>query len=179
MKFDSLLSDVIATVLGGAILTILLFIAKERLFPLPRLSGQWHFETRTTSTAYVPFSGMLLRYVAMVWQEGSAVHGSFEKVYERSSTGERSYVGKDRSTGTLEGRIEKFYLSKDKVYLHLTEDGVQRRSTIVFELNCDGPNKMSGAFHSTAADQDGRVQWERNAEAGEMQHQPPNGTTDI
>jgi hypothetical protein len=161
VKFDSLLSDIIATVIGGSILTLLLFIAKEWLFPFPNISGQWYFETHTVSTAYKPFSGMVLRYVAMIWQEGDVVRGSVEKVYERSSTGERSYVGKDRTRGTLEGRVEKLYLSKDKVRIHLAEEGIQRNSTVVFDLVKDSASEMSGMFYATAGDGTGTVKWQR------------------
>jgi hypothetical protein len=162
MKFDSLLSDIIATVLGGMVLTFLFFLAKERFFPLPRVAGRWYFETRTAETAYRPFEGMILRYVGMIWQDGPVIRGTVEKIYEKSSTGEREYIGTNRTRGTLEGYVEKFYLSKDRIRIHLVEDGFGRESTTLFDLVSDGASTMSGSFQSMAADQSGTVKWQRN-----------------
>jgi hypothetical protein len=163
MNFDSFFSDTIATVLGGAILTFLFFLAKEKVFPLPRVAGRWYFETQTVETAYKPFEGMILRYVGMLWQEGPVVRGTVEKIYEISSTGEREYVGKNRTRGNLEGYIEKFYLSKDQIRIHLVEEGFGRESTVLFNLVSDDASTMSGSFQSMAADQSGTVKWQRNS----------------
>lgn len=80
MGFDSFVSDVAATVLGGILLAIFFFVAKEKWFPLPEVAGRWYFETRTKETAYKPFTGMILRYVAVLWQEGPVVRGTVEKI---------------------------------------------------------------------------------------------------
>ena len=161
MKFDTFLSDIIATVVGGTALTFLFFLAKEKVFPLPQIAGRWYFETRTLETAYKPFSGMVLDYVAMIWQEGSVIRGTVEKIHEKSSTGEREYVGENRTRGALEGYVEKFYLSKDRIRIHLVEDGFGRESTVLFDLACDNSSAMSGSFQSMAADQTGIVTWQR------------------
>ena len=163
MNFNSLFSDTIATILGGAIFTFLFFLAKERIFPLPRVAGRWYFETRTIETAYNPYTGMALRYVAMIWQEGPIIRGTAEKIHEKSSTGEREYVGKNRTRATLEGYIEKFYLSKDRVRIHMVEEGFGRESTVVLDLISSNPSKMSGSFQSMAADQTGLVRWQRES----------------
>src|SRR3984957_10489999 len=162
MNFDSFLSDTIATVVGGAVLTFLFFIAKEKLFPLPRVAGRWYFETQTTKTAYKPFEDMVLTYVGMIWQEGPVIHGTVEKIYEKSSTGEREYTGKNRTRGTLEGYIEKLYLSKDRIRIHLVEEGFGRTSTTFFDVVTYDASTMSGSFESMAADQSGTVKWQRN-----------------
>lgn len=99
MNFDSFLSDTIATVLGGAVLTFLFFLAKEKLFSLSKVDGRWYFESRTVETAYKPFAGMILGYVVMLWQEGPVIHATSEKIYEKSSTGEREFVGENRTRG--------------------------------------------------------------------------------
>jgi hypothetical protein len=163
MNFNSFLSDTIATVLGGAVLTCLFFIAKEKLFPLPEIAGRWYFETRTAGTAYKPFEGMVLRYVAMIWQEGPVIRGTVEKIYEKSSTGEREYVGKNRTRGALEGYIQKLYLSKDRIRIHLVEDGFERESTVLLDLASDNASTMSGSFQSMVADQTGTVKWQKDS----------------
>jgi hypothetical protein len=160
MKFDSLLSDLIGTVLGGAALTLLLFLAKEKLFPLPKVSGRWFFETRTVTSAYKPFVGMSLQYVAILWQEGHVIRGSCEKIYEDSSTGKREYVGENRARGGLEGFIEKFYLGKDRIRIHLVESG-SRESSVFFDLTNPEHSSIVGVFCAMAADQEGTVKWQR------------------
>ena len=158
---SELLSGIVATVIGGSLLTLLFFFAKEKLFPLPKIAGRWHFETQTVDTAYKPFAGMILRYVATMWQEGSIIHGTFEKTYENSSTGKREYVGSYRSRGTIESCIYKHYLSKDRIYIHLVEEGKTRTSTIFFDLVSESSSEMSGSFQSMAADQTGAVSLRR------------------
>lgn len=164
MNFNGFASDlirnVITTLIGGSLLAFLFFLAKEKLFALPKVAGRWYFETRTVETAYKPFAGMVLRYVAMIWQEGPVIHGTMEKVYENSSTGEREYVGANRTRGTIEGFIQKYYLSKDRIYIHIVEEGA-RKSTDFFDLVSDSGSKMSGSFQSMAADQTGTVKWQR------------------
>ena len=162
MDFKSFLSDTIAAVLGGVLLTFLFFLAREKLFPLPALGGRWYFETQTLETAYKPFLGMALRYVAMIWQEGPVIHGTVEKIYEKSSTGEREYIGENRTRSTLEGYIEKFYLSKDRIRIHMVEDGFGRESTVFFDLTGENASRMLGSFQSMAADQTGSVSWQRD-----------------
>jgi hypothetical protein len=110
MDFHGFFPDTIATVLGGIVLAYLFFLAKERWFPLPKIAGRWFLETVTVDTAFNPYRGMVLRYVGMVWQEGTVIRGTVEKIYEKSSTGERDYVGKNRTRSTLEGHIDKLYL---------------------------------------------------------------------
>jgi hypothetical protein len=163
MSFNSFLSDTIATILGGAVLTFLFFLFKEKLFPLPRIAGRWYFETQTQQTAYKPFAGMVLTYVAMIWQEGAVIRGTVEKIHEKSSTGDRGYVGKDRTRSTVEGYIEKFYLSKDRIRIHMVEEGFGRESTVMFDLVSANTSEMSGVFQSMAADQTGAVKWQRNS----------------
>src|SRR5258708_19858555 len=93
MNFNSFLSDAIATILGGAVLTFLFFLAKEKLFPLPRVAGRWYFETQTLETAYRPFAGMVLAYSAIFCQRGPSVPGPSEKSNKNPPTGESTYFG--------------------------------------------------------------------------------------
>jgi hypothetical protein len=162
MSFNSFLSDTIATILGGIVLAFLFFAGREKLFPLPRIAGRWYFETRTVETAFNPFKGMVLRYVGMIWQEGPVIHGTVEKIYENSSTGERNYIGKNRTRGTFEGYVDKLYLSEDRIRIHLVEDGLGRESTTFFDLVVDDLSTLSGSFQSMAADQSGVVKWQRD-----------------
>ena len=102
---------------------LLFFLAKEKWFPLPSIGGRSYFEARTMETAYTPYTGMVLQFVAMLWREGHTVGGTVEKIYEQSSTGERSFVGQDRTRGVVDGYVEKNYLGRDRLVLHIVEDG--------------------------------------------------------
>lgn len=163
MTFDSFLSDLLATVVGGVAIALLFFWAKEKLFPLPTITGRWYFQITTEQTTYKPYEGMILRYVALLWREGNRVEGTVEKVYENSSTGEREFVGQNRTRGTVSGYIEKNYLGPDKVYLHIVEDGHGRESTNFYELTSPRDGAMDGRFMSMVAGQSGFVQWQRTA----------------
>jgi len=161
MNFDSFIPSIIATVIGGVTLTLLFFWAREKLFPIPDISGRWYFEMRTINTSYEPCTGMVLRYVAMLWREGNRVHGTAEKIYENSSTGERDYVGANRTRGVVDGYLEKNYFAKDRLYLHVVEDGHGRESTNFYDVVIKSEKEMVGAFNSMVANQDGEVTWQR------------------
>lgn len=162
MSFESFLSDILATLAGGVLLAILFFWSRERVFPLPKVTGRWYFQVRTQETAYRPYDDMILRYVAMLWREGNRIEGTVEKIYEISSTGEREYVGKDRTRGKIEGHVEKNYFGKDRVFLHVVEDGHGRESTNFYELVAESSDRLSGDFTSMVADQKGVALWQRN-----------------
>jgi hypothetical protein len=162
MNFYNFIPSIIATVIGGVILALLFFWARERLFPLPDIARRWYFEMRTINTSYEPYNGMVLRYVAMLWREGNRIHGTAEKIYENSSTGERDYVGKNRTRGVVDGYLEKNYFSKDRLYLHVVEDGHGRKSTNFYDLIIISDKEMIGVFNSMVANQDGKVTWQRD-----------------
>ena len=154
-------SNVASTIVGGVILALLFFSAKEKWFPLPNLTGQWHFQMRTERTEYNSYKGMVLRYVALLWTEGPNVRGTVEKIYEISSTGERPYIGKDRTRGAVSGFVEKRYFSKDLVHLHIVEDGHGRESTHFHDLCVEKGDGMMGRFFAMVADSEGEVLWQR------------------
>lgn len=152
----------LATVLGGAFLAFLFFWVKEKVFPVPRVVGRWFFEVHTIDSTYNPYKGMKLRYIAMLWREGNRIEGTIEKIHEKSSTGERDYDGRNRTRGEVKGFIEKNYFSKDRVVLHIVEDGHGRESTSLYELVVYSDDKMEGTFSSMVASSSGTVTWQRD-----------------
>jgi hypothetical protein len=62
---------------------------------------------------------MRLKYEAMIWQEGSALHGSTEKIFEHNLTEAFQYDNAKRTHGTLQGYIDRFYLRKNRITFHL------------------------------------------------------------
>ena len=162
MNFDTFGSDILATLVGGAALAFLFFLFREKLLPLPRITGRWYFEMHTVETSYIPYDKMTLRYVAILWREGNKVEGTVEKIYENSSTGEREYTGSNRTRGKVEGYVEKNYLGKDMLFLHVTEDGHGRESTNFYELVADSDSLMEGTFSSMVANHAVKVKWQRS-----------------
>lgn len=160
-KFDSLLSDILATVIGGITLAIIFFATREKLFPLPNITGQWYLEQRTITSAYNPYKGMILRYVAILIREGNRIEGTGELIYEDSSTGKRNYYGKNRRRSTITGYIDKKYFGKDKVQLHVVEDGHGRVSSHFYELTVIKNKPMEGNFSSMVADSTGVAKCQR------------------
>ena len=160
---EPILLGVVSTVAGGLVLALFLFLVKEKLCPLPNIVGRWQFEMQTENTSYKPYHNMLLRYVAVLWREGPVVHGTIEKVHEKSAESERDYIGKNRTRGEVRGYIDKNYLGKDRVFLHIIEAGTSRDSTCFHALTFDSKDRLVGTFASTVAEQDGTVSWQRES----------------
>ncbi len=161
MSFDSFLADILATVIGGMLLTLLFFIAKEKLFSIADVNGVWYLEMETINTAYNPYKGMILGYIIIIWREGNSIKGTAEKIYENSSTGNRTYEGKNRTRGIIEGFVEKKYLGKDRIFLHVVENGHGRESTNFYDFIVKSNALMFGKFNSMVANQDGIVRLQR------------------
>ena len=153
--------NIASTIVGGVVLAVLFFFAREKCFPLPKVAGRWHVEMQTINTTYNPYRGMVLQYVAMLWHEGIGIKGTIEKVYEDSTTGKRRYVGKNRTRGTIEGYIDKRYFSKDRIYLHIIEDGHGRQSTHFHDLLVKRSGRMTGTFSAMVASSEGKATWQR------------------
>ena len=108
------LLNILSTVLGGLLLAFLFFLAREKCFPLPDLSGKWNFRSSTSKTKYKPFENMELGFIAMLWCEGPRIKGTVEKVFENSSAGNIKYVGENRTRSQVEGYIENGTFRKTK-----------------------------------------------------------------
>ena len=163
MNFDSFWANTLATIVAGISLTFLFFYAREKLFPIPDITGKWYLEVVTVNTVHNPYRDMVLEYVMMIWREGNNIKGSAEKIYENSSTGKQEYVGENRTRATLEGHIEKNYLGKDRIFLHSVENGPGRESTNLYDLLITSDSNMSGVFNSMVANQDGTVTCKRES----------------
>ena len=163
MSFNSFFSDVLSTVVGGAVLAFLFFLGREKVFPLPSIVGRWYVELETTSTGYALYQGMILRYIAMVWPADYRIEGTAEKIYENSSTGIHKFVGAHRTRALVNGVIQKKYFSRDKVFFHMVEEGHGRESTNFFRLDVHTNGKMIGTFSSMVATQEGRAVWQRES----------------
>jgi hypothetical protein len=164
MSFESFIPDILAAVIGGAILTYIFFIMGEKVFKSIDLNGSWAYEQETTISGYNPYKGMTVRFLALLAHDGNTIYGSAEKVYEKTSDGkEIEYIGKNRTLVKITGHIEKRYLSKDRIFIHITEFGQERESSTFHILNEQKTDKnaLDGRFSSTIANQQGFVKWTR------------------
>ncbi|WP_372985514.1 hypothetical protein [Marinobacter sp.] len=139
----------------------LIFLIREKICPVPDINGRWYFQKKTLKTAYNPYRNMVLRYEVILWREGTIVRGTAEKTYEDAESGTRDYIGKNRTRGHIEGFIQKNYLGKDKIFLHIIENGQERESTTFHQLMFQKKSKMVGQFSSMVAKQSGEVTWQR------------------
>lgn len=134
------------------------------MFPNPSNYGNMAPNPVHRLTQYKPYYNMELEYRVLLRIEGSKVFGTLEKVREKSSTGERTYVGEHRSRGLIEGFVEKNIFGKDRLQLHVYERNHKRQSSTLHVLTIINENddwKLIGEFSSTIANQTGSSSWER------------------
>ena len=164
MKFESFVSDILATIIGGGLLTFIFFILRERVYKTIELDGSWTYDQKTILSAYNPYKDMTVRFLILLSRDGNTIYGSAEKIYEKTADGtERTYEGKHRTLAKINGHIEKRYLSKDRICIHINEFGEVRESTSFQILESLDENTLSGRFSSTIANQQGLVKWIRNS----------------
>lgn len=160
MDFSSFWSDVVATITGGVALAFLFFLLREKVFGFKDLDGSWVYEQTTHTSEYNPYKGMTVRFLVLLGRDGNRIYGSAEKVYEKASDGkDREYVGKNRTRAEISGHIEKRYFSRDRISIHIVENGEQRRSSTFQLLECKDGNLLEGRFSSTISNQIGIVKW--------------------
>ncbi len=154
-------SSIASTVIGGLLLAFIFFLLKERWLKTPTLVGNWIFEIFTDESDYKPYRNMILRYYVLLWQEGNTIKGTGEKIYEKTDSNERCYVGKDRSQVKITGYLTKKYFSKDAIIIHYEEIGEIRNSSTMHKLAYNNQDKLNGSFVSTIANQTGKATWTR------------------
>jgi N-acetylmuramoyl-L-alanine amidase len=158
-------TSVFATVVGGAILSLLFFIVSDFIFRLPSVGGRWVFSTIVNESNLERYKGMQLIYTALLNQEGQKISGTAEKIAEKTNEGTKFYTGKNRVHLEITGYITRKYLSKDQIAIHYIEHGDLRHSSTIHQLKMKKDNSMSGFYDSTVADQSGSVVWTRQSPA--------------
>jgi len=153
------IANALGTVTGGLFLTVFYFVLAQKFLRLPSLSGPWVLETAISQTEYNPFKKMVLRYKILLLQDGTGLHGTAEKVYEKSDK-ERVFTGINRTNATIEGTVRKAYLGRSTIFLHAVEEGERRSFSWILEARCRhfGPRmRLTGQFSSTAGNAYGTV----------------------
>jgi hypothetical protein len=151
-----------ATLAGGIILTILFFLMKEVVFPLPVVNGLWTFEATTISTSYNPYKQMKVTYLILLIQQGNMLSGTGEKIKEIADGKQHEYPSEKRIHIEIKGQITKRYFAKDQITFHIIEYGLKRKSSTVHSLRLINKNQLVGPFVSTIATSIGDVVWTRD-----------------
>ncbi|MEO1249560.1 MAG: hypothetical protein AAFW76_06940 [Pseudomonadota bacterium] len=155
--------SVVTNFMTGLVLSATALLSSDVFFTLPRLSGFWQFEMTTEETSHAPYQGLKLRYDTALIQQGTDFSGTGEKDAEQlaSADGWTEYGGAGRTRIEVIGYIERKFLSRDRVILHIEEDGTRRQTSAFMELVLSGDGSMTGTFRTTAANSSGSVVWER------------------
>jgi hypothetical protein len=143
------------SIVSAIIIAFLFFLIREKFFNYPDIDGCWFVKIKTKESAYKPFIGMELHYVIFIWREGGVVRGTSEKIFENSVNGKITYSGKNRTRAVLRGVLDKKYFSKDRLRLHVVENG-GRESSSYYDLIFKG-GKLFGEFNSMVANQSGTI----------------------
>ena len=160
-------ANIAGTILGGIFLTFIYFYLREYIFPFPDVSGVWEAKEITENSGLSSYKGMAVVYKVVLLQDGSKFFGSGERDRENSAKkSAMEYSGSGRVRITIEGFIDKKYLSSSVVRMHWIEEGKRETST-VHRLLISGSNSdcnLKGTFYKTAANSSGSAIWTRISE---------------
>lgn len=153
--------DILATIIGGVLLSIMFFIFSDFIHKTPNLSGRWYFVNETQSTSYSKFKGLKVYYTVLLMQEGNKIYGTGEKIKDELNGNINKYTGKTRVHIEVSGYLKNNFLTKDTLNIHYTEKGKSRPSSTLHNLIRFDNKLMGGKFYSTIADSEGKVSWTR------------------
>lgn len=153
--------NVASNVAGAIIISVLFFIFSDYIFTLPNLNGPWQMTLTVDSTAYTPHENMQVKYDVLLFQQGSDVRGTGEKVMDIVGSDTTRYIGAQRVRIEIEGYLDRNYLARDELVLHYIESGKKRRTSAFQELIRFNEDYMLGGFTWTASNSKGHVEWTR------------------
>ncbi|MEM1401241.1 MAG: hypothetical protein AAGF58_15245 [Pseudomonadota bacterium] len=161
--FAAIVRGVATNSLTGLALSAVALLSSDVFFTLPALNGFWDFEIHYEQTNHGPFDGLDLRYTAVIIQQGTNFHGTGEKDAERLPNSDRwmEYSGGGRIPIEITGYIQRRFLGRDSIVLHIQERGTRRQSSAFQRLTLSGGDALVGTFDTTVADTSGPVRWER------------------
>lgn len=156
---SELLYNILATIIGGLVLTLILFLLNEQIFPKMNITGGWVTKIKILNTKYKPFENLSIEYIIHLLQKGNEIIGSGEKVKDINPDGtETVFELEKRVRIEIKGYYQKKYFSPSKIYLNICEEGRKRESRYTYVLTLKRKNKVSGTFISTAANAQGVVE---------------------
>lgn len=151
-----ILINVIGTIIGGLLLTVILFLINEHILQIHNLTGEWDVKSLTEKTLRNPYKNMTLYYKFHLLQKGQEIIGSGEKIKEVLSDGKtQEYDREKRVLSEINGYYKRNFFGKSKVYLNIVENGELRQSRTTYILTLKNKKEISGIFISTVADSSG------------------------
>ncbi|MDX5629603.1 MULTISPECIES: hypothetical protein [unclassified Brenneria] len=157
---SSNLGSLVAGLLVFFISGFIVFLIKEKLKKPPSLSGVFYLKTTTENSAMKTYEGLSSIFIlTLINESATKAIGKIEKIYDIEKNGfHRSYIGKDRNTGDVLLTVERYYLGRNRINIHISlngdANGMQRPSSLVVALN-RAKLKTKGIFTTTAADAKG------------------------
>lgn len=161
---NQLLLSIIGTVLGGIFLSIIYFVLYEFFYRIPDLSGTWSFTENTLKSSYNPYKNMKVTYLAIIWNEGTNIYGSGERIKELTMQGLHEYENDQKVNVEIQGHIKKRYFWNDEITIHYFEDGAKRKSSTIHRMQMKSNKLIEGKFFKTAANATGAIIWDRKVE---------------
>ncbi len=157
-----LLVNVIATVIGGLLLTLFLFLLNEYGFPKKNLTGEWETSMDIENTSHPDYLNLKIVYKIHLLQKGYKLSGSGEKIKDIRPGGEEyEFERKNRVIIDIDGYYERKFFKKSMIYLNVNEEGRVRETRATYFLILVNKKKLTGTFLSTAADSSGKINMEK------------------
>jgi len=160
---NELLLNIVGTIVGGLLLTFLLFILNEYCFPKKNLTGEWDAMIKIEKTSHTAFENLKIIYKIHLLQKGYELSGSGEKIKDILPDGnETEFLREKRVVIVVDGYYERKFFSKSAVYLNLNEEGRKRETRATYFLSIKNEKKLKGTFISTAADASGKIEMNKS-----------------
>jgi hypothetical protein len=154
----ALLINILGTIIGGLLFTLILFLLNEYVFPKNNLTGEWKTITKIEMTSYNPFKDLMVEYKIHLIQKGYKLSGSGEKIKDIKADGTKTvFLRENRVNIEVDGFFERKYFGKSKVYLNIDEKGRKRDTRATYSLTLKDHDTLEGTFISTAADARGTI----------------------
>jgi len=151
--------NILATIVGGLLLTFCLFLLNEYCFNKKNLTGEWDVTVKVQKSSYSSFENLSIKFKFHLLQKGSEISGSGEKVQDINPDGSNTIFDREkRIIVHIDGYYERKYIRKSNIFLSITEDGEQRETRVTYFLRINNATNLKGTFISTAGDASGQIE---------------------
>lgn len=156
-----LLSSNYGSLVVALVVAIVLFAVREVFNNAGNCSGIYHTMSTVDHTSFNPYQGMQLFHTLVLYSDGYVVSGTSEKTGDVDKVRSHELFGSGKTRGEINGKVERNYLRRSVMNLHIVEYGEKRESTTFMTIKIRrfkiGTSLESGKFYSTAANSKGRV----------------------
>jgi len=146
--------------LAAALVAAFIFFCIKEFYKVPpRLSGVLYTKSIVEHSAYNPYIKLKVYRTLVIFSDGNIINGTSEKTGEKNKKNNHylEYIGEKRVRGIVTGRVERRYLRRNLIHIHIEEYGKSRNSSTYIQLNSFKKSVFSGSFFSTAADTKGTI----------------------